>query len=115
MTADLSAIIARLEAAEVGTSKLSFDVANACGEKFFSDVTASVDDALAMAGRAFPYWFWEISLDPQGNSFVQGCPEPWPEGLTAKDRGGVYVNGPSLPLALCIAILKAKAQGESNG
>ena len=74
---------------------------------FFSDVTASIDDAIAMTGRLFPYWFWEISLDPQGNCFVQGCPEPWPEGLVASDRGGVYVNGPTLPISLCIAAVKA--------
>lgn len=122
MTADLSALIARLEAGPVYlTHKEAYDLAI-----FFGSDTAlgmssmirkafvggSLDAALALAERVLPGWAWEIRLDESGAT-IQAAPVWWMEGLAAPDEGGVSCSAATPALALCIAILRAK-QGEGE-
>lgn len=135
MTADLSALIARLEAAEVGSREL--DARMWCATegisfkkmltvKGFPDrqysfrtsigdvglhglfghppighVTTSLDAALALAERVLPGCGWELyaAYEIKG-SMKYGC------NLGEEDTA--YAFTPAL--ALCIAILRAKAQ-----
>lgn len=123
MTPDHSALIERLEAGPVYlTHKEAYDIAI-----FFGSDTAlglaslirkafaggSLDAALALAELVLPDWAWEIRLD-RGGASVQTAPAWWMEGLAAPDEGGVSCDGKTPALALCIAILKAKAQGEGG-
>lgn len=129
MTADLSALIARLEAAEEVTHALEVEFATfmyANGAMFASLVNydpelwsernasplSSLDAALALADRVLPCWVWEIRIDESGAS-VQGAPVWWLEGLAAPDEGGVSCDAATPVLALCISILRAK-QGEGE-
>jgi len=121
MTADLSALIARLEAAEAGSHELDKAVAVACGSTInvwaeiaadgtflgsVRPVTTSLDAALALAERVL------------GNGpcvLHRNGPTEW--GFTYVDDDTVYAATPAL--ALCIATLRAKldgyaAEGEVN-
>lgn len=135
MTADLSALIARLEAAEVGGGELDAAVTVAlqldakgvtaddheylqatvrsdecapgtywrCARSGMSlrtsdPITTSIDAALALAER--------IGLD--GFHTMYAALMNW----KAHDPRGPASQ--TLPIALCIAILKAKAQGEGG-
>lgn len=135
MTADLSAIIARLEAAEEVTRDLAVEFAAfmyADPEAFKGAVNydpelwvernqsplCSLDAALALAERVLEGWSWEIRIDESGAS-VQAAPVWWMEGLAAPDEGGVSCEAATPALALCIATLRAKldgyaAEGEVN-
>ncbi|MGX1587292.1 hypothetical protein [Brevundimonas diminuta] len=136
MTADLSALIARLEAAEVGSRELDahvevavrgFEAAKtglspehwavwrASSSGIVGDgatqyasaaVTTSLDAALALAERVLKGWAWEIRLEESGAS-VQAAPVWWMEGLAAPDEGGVSCEAAAPALALCLAVLKA--------
>ena len=111
---DLSALIARLEAAEAGSSHLDGEIqwmldGTDYGPKSY---TTSLDAALALAERVgFPAYSGEIQ--PSGR---------WKWKIASNAPLGASVRGPKWPsgvaktpsLALCIAILKAKAQGEGG-
>ena len=114
MTADLSALIARLEAAEVGSRELDWAV----GAALFTGVrgcaapnaTTSLDAALVLAERVLEGWRWlvqqlgpnyEASLTISNGAFL----------LTSDPE--VYAIGKTPALALVIAILRAK-QGEGE-
>lgn len=131
MTADLSALVARLEAAEVGSRELDEAISDAlCVRKtrhFIAGVpdelwlyefdghepssalrvTQSLDAALALAERVLEGWSWEIRIDESGAS-VQAAPVWWMEGLAAPDEGGVSCEAATPALALCLAVLKAE-------
>lgn len=134
MTADLSALIARLEAAEVGSRELDAHVWAAANDyellrfdgagwlykmhaddiqrhertMYISSVTTSLDAALALAERVLPVFGWEIHYDEvSGGIFAWVGERMAIYGLERGHRG--YANTPAL--ALCIAILRAK-QGE---
>lgn len=118
MTADLSALIARLEAAEVGSHELDKAVAIACGSSiqvwaetasdgtFLGSVrayTTSLDAALALAERVLEGW--QVGMWTTKQNAV---------GSVLRDDGGAFDATAATPaLALCIAILRAK-QGEHN-
>jgi len=131
MTADLSALIARLEAAEEVTRDLAVEVAAfmyADTEAFKGAVNydpelwvernqsplCSLDAALALAARVLDGWLWDVTTI---TTAVGGLRKPLasvvrpdqPEGEEIKTWG--YGSTPAL--ALCIAILRAK-QGEGE-
>lgn len=135
--ADMQELIARLEAAEGPDRALDREIGlridgwyetvdshGEClmvnGDRYpdhpeseYPSFTESLDAALALAERVLPDWAWEIRLD-RGGASVQAAPVWWMEGLAAPDEGGVSCDGKTPALALCIAILKAKAQGEGG-
>lgn len=129
MTADLSALIARLEAAEVGNRELDCEIARAMGwgvhnarrnglwvvpfgeydtcdpEAVFAlgNYTTSLDAALALAERVLPGW--QIGMWTTKQNAV---------GSVLRADGGAFDATSSTPaLALVIAILRAK-QGEGE-
>lgn len=121
MTADLSALIARLEAAEEVTRDLAVEFAAfmyADPEAFKGAVNydpelwvernqsplCSLDAALALAERVLPGWGFYLRRDADGS----GCGLV-PPGLTSVTPGHMSASTPAL--ALVIAILRAK-QGE---
>lgn len=71
-------------------------------------ITTSFDAAMALSERVAPGWYWECSFGQGWQAFAHGAPEPWPEGLVASDRGGVYVTATTVPLALCLATLRVR-------
>lgn len=136
---DLSALIARLEAAEVGSRELDAAVYDQLFPRLTRDgkavagfpgrwpfhpgsahdeevlpVTTSLDAALALAERVLPGWLWDVTTI---TTAVGGLRKPLasvvrpdqPEGEEIKTWG--YGSTPAL--ALVIAILRAK-QGEGE-
>jgi len=140
MTTDLSALIARLEAAEVGSRELGRDILVAMnivrevdptlfygvgnedtwhfGDaaeqdgfwRILPDPSTSLDAALALAERVSPEVFWEMSCRAIINGQKQYGVTLWPEDLEAGVEGA-HGHAPNPALALVIAILRAK-QGE---
>lgn len=109
MTADLSAIIARLEVAEAGNRELDLVVVRAVGEDTsllgWPPYTTSLDAALALAERVFPDGRWMVERTHQGTGWAMFQP-----GEFAKIRA--MVDAPTPALALVIATLKAKMETE---
>ena len=71
------------------------------------EYTTSLDAALALAERVLPGWGWVLSTGARDQpAWVQAYPEPVDEDV-CRDA----VASASLPLALCIAILKATDTG----
>nr|WP_313041253.1 hypothetical protein [Brevundimonas diminuta] len=130
MTADLSAIIARLEAAEVGSRELDVAIARSLGwgvhnaRRFglwvvpfgeydtcdpddmfeLGEFTTSLDAAHALAERVLEGWTWDVGRHSNG-LYRAGLYKP-------KSSFMVATSDKSAPaLALCISILRAK-QGE---
>jgi len=126
MTADLSALIARLEAAEVGSRELGHDVLLALGwqrdqignfygpiyqwsspdrsphlirgdEDTLPNPVLSLDAGLALAERLVERRLWNLWKSSSG--------------YVASFEGDTYSRSSTPALALCIAILRAK-QGE---
>ena len=143
---DMSALIARLEAGEIG-SVLDEAISDAlCKRKFRTciaglpdeqggmwmyefdghaassalRVTASLDAALALAERVLPGY--EVSVAQRKPRHLETCAEWWHASLFKIRTGVVFGAGPGTisiksatpAVALCIAILKAKAQGEGG-
>lgn len=133
MTADLSVLIARLEAAETGSDELSAHVMQALvvpngrveqsrfngvwciyiGDRLWQErgwwrpdgwpVSTSLDAALALAERVLPGW--QIGMWTTKQNAV---------GSVLREDGGAFDATSSTPaLALCIAVLRAK-QGEGG-
>lgn len=104
MTADLSALIARLEAAEVGSRELDYAVKawlepidEYWAIRVAADWTTSLDAALALAER-LELDAWRVTYAAMMNWKAHD-----PRGSAPK----------TMPLALCIAILRAKQGGGS--
>lgn len=131
MTADLSALIARLEAAEAGSRELDAAVADVLFPRFTRDgeavpgfpgrwpfapgsahdaevtpVTTSLDAAVALAERVLPGW--QVGMWTTKQNAV---------GSVLREDGGAFDANASTPaLALCIATLRAKLDGyEAEG
>jgi hypothetical protein len=124
MTADLSALIAKLEAGPVYlTHKEAYDLAI-----FFGSDTAlgmaslirkafaggSLDASLALAEKVLPGWLWDVTTITTAfgdlrKPLASVVRPDQPEGEEIKTWG--YASTPAL--ALCIAILRAK-QGEGE-
>ncbi len=119
MTTDLSALIARLEAAEAGSHELDKAVAIACGSTInvwaetaadgtflgsVRPVTTSLDAALALAERVCGDREWMIVRSNEGGVTTYHALI----GPDAVERAG---EAATPALALVIAILRAK-QGE---
>lgn len=124
MTADLSALIARLEAAKVGSRELDWHIAEAFDipepwkvavgiwppfmerSKFDRSIpafTTSLDAALALAEMVLPGW--QVGMWTTKQNAV---------GSVLREHGGAFDATASNPaLALVIAILRAK-QGEGK-
>lgn len=135
MTADLSALIARLEAAEVGSRELdahvevavrAFEAAETglsrehwakwiVSRDFWVEdehtayqptpVTTSLDAALALAERVLPGWDWQITKG--ADEMALACVQH------SRRVSGPEVCASTPALAICIAILRAK-QGEGE-
>ena len=135
MTADLSALIAKLEAAEGGNAALDGQIYNHLGcdlirptmrqapaQRRWPDksitvqrkLTTSLDAALALAERVLPGWVWQLRID-KDQAEAQCDDLWWGEGYEAPDVGGTLANGSTPALALCIAILKAHASRAVEG
>jgi len=107
MTADLSALIARLEAAEAGSRELDYAIKawlepidDYWAIRVAADWTTSLDAALALAERP--------GMD--GWRIMYAALMNW----KAHDPRGPLLQ--TLPLALCIATLRAKLDGyEAEG
>lgn len=114
MTADLSTLIARLEAAEVGSRELDWAV----GAALFTGVrgcaapnaTTSLDAALALAERVLPGWRVFGISDERDFQVNRG----WGAGVGEKTGPGIqHAKAPTPALALVIAVLRAKlGEGE---
>lgn len=124
---NLSALIARLEAAEskdawIHAPDVHLVLFNtSCARAIKSpSVTTSVDAALDLVGKVLPGWLWDVTTI---TTSVGGLRKPLasvvhpdqPEGQEIKTWG--YGSTPAL--ALCIATLRAKldgyaAEGEVN-
>lgn len=82
--------------------------------------TTSLDAALALADRVLPGY--EVSVAQRKPRHLETCAEWWHASLFKIRTGVVFDAGPGTisiksatpALALCIAILKAKAQGEGG-
>lgn len=111
MTADLSALIARLEAAEVGSRELDKAVCDALNWRrtdgvwtFPAPVSQSLDAALALAERVLPGWRVFGISDERDFQVSRG----WGAGVGEKTGPGIqHAKAPTPALALVIAILKA--------
>ena len=129
---DMSALIARLEAAETGSAELDylidealsewrnigggFAVHKVTGERrrnsfdYTAPVTTSLDAALALAERVLPGCGWSVSMDDRMG---------WYQSDIGKDHY-LFAGEPSRSLArtpalaLCIAILKAIQHARSS-
>ena len=77
--------------------------------------TASLDAALALADRVLPGWVVQVAICPE-KAWADIAPEFWRASWDedAEDAGGVHVQAATAPLALCIAILKARATQEQG-
>ena len=132
---DMSALIARLEAAEAGSRELGRDVLIALNVvreveptlfydignedtwhfgdaaesegywRILPDPTTSLDAALALAERVLPGWVYML---------VNDYCDYFRAELVRPESSVVKAVAETMPLALCIAILKAKAQGEGG-
>ena len=134
--ADMQELIARLEAAETGSLELDCEMglfARTDGKGEVSDhfgtpcirdaggpyapkpFTTSLDAALALAERVLPEWVYQIDIQSD-LSWVLAAPDWWAPALGQgpEARGGQSSVAKTPALALCIAILKAKAQGEGG-
>lgn len=111
MTADLSALIARLEAAEVGSRELDYAIKawlepidEFWALRVAADWTTSLDSAIALAERVVPgaeIWIGRIDGQWEADCEPVGC---------EKHSRFVDHKGRTPALALCTAILRAKAQ-----
>lgn len=138
MTADLSALIARLEAAEVGSRELDVAIARSLGwgvhnaRRFglwvvpfgeydtcdpddmfeLGEFTTSLDAALALAERVLPGWLWDVTTI---TTAVGGLRKPLASVVRPDQPEGEEIKtwgyGSTPALALVIALLRAK-QGE---
>ncbi len=143
MTADLSALIARLEAAEVGSRELDAEICvllqyggpnseGAVNVRTDSDWEGDLlfehgDDECcntippvttsldaALALAERVLKGWAWEIRlDESGASVQAAPVWWMEGLAAPDEGGVSCEAAAPALALVIAILRAK-QGEGE-
>lgn len=120
-SADLSSLIERLEKADGPDDALDRDILKALGarlawdwtwgawfgdERFYAtNLTASLDAALALCERALPDW--DIDLGKVGGEWF----------ATVLPQDGTDIDGeqaPSPALALCLALLRALSQKESK-
>ena len=113
---DMSALIARLEAAEAGSRELDREIGEVTRAPMgnagdvvglgYAHFTTSLDAALALLGRALPDWDWQITKG--ADEMALACIQH------SRRVSGPEVCAHTPALALCIAILKAKAQGEGG-
>lgn len=107
---DLKTTVKRLGRAGVGSKELDRCVRLLLfGTKIdflTGPITTSSDAALSLAEKVSPGWYWECCFGDGWQVYVQAAPEPWPEGLTGADRDGVYVTAATMPLAICLAVLR---------
>lgn len=115
MTADLSALIARLEAAEAGSRELDLVVVRAVGEDArllgWPPYTTPLDAALALAERVLPGWAVEVSRINAGTSRCTANIWTPSQREGQLGSGRVFVDAPTPALALVIATLRAKLDG----
>ncbi|MBB4799710.1 hypothetical protein HNP32_003470 [Brevundimonas bullata] len=131
--ADMQELIARLEAAEVGSRELDavvwaatngyelvrFDGAGWLYKMHAEDIqrhertgfipgfSQSIDAALALADRIIPGWWIELRRYSDG-WYVKVAPH------SSKEADALQGFQKPAAIALCIAILKAKAQGDER-
>lgn len=106
-------LIAQLEAAPAGSRELDYRIKgwlefdDYWRLRVAADWTTSLDAALALAERVLPGMRARIDMDARRRAFL--FPD---DGYTVGSdptRWVSYADAPTAPLALCIAILKAKA------
>lgn len=105
-------LIARLEAAEVGSFDLDYVVwFSVDDEEGPTNCTTSLDAAIALAERVLPHWYVYRISDERNH---MSCPG-WGAGLG--ERNGMrieYARAKTSALALCIAILRALGAQEQK-
>jgi len=122
MSETITSLIEKLEGAEVGSRELDGDVLKATGHGYHMDfgngwyarpghneriygngpsqVTTSLDAALALAERMLPGWVWMVERHKDGRATV------WLHEFSAYGEGDT-TEGNTPALALCAAILRA--------
>lgn len=115
---DLSSLIARLEKAEGPSVELDYLLSEEFrGTRLGApDYTASIDDAVSLAERVLPGWFFEhIGNDAIGEDSDMAW-LGWTVELSPGMALGAQGQAKSLPVAICLATLRALDQkGSSNG
>jgi len=139
MTADLSALIARLEAAKAGSRELDAEVLRALGYSYHLDfgcgwfsnpkhhgrlygngqssVTTSLDAALALAERVLPEGRMIGIQQNRWSDLVEQKRRAWAAYIEWHEDGENFEISPVAPtpaLALCIATLRAKLEAEAE-
>lgn len=117
-TETLSALIATLEKAGAGSRELDEKVAVATTHPYgvdaidwdgFPAYTTSLDAALALAERVHPGFHAALYTSDGGKSRQAMITVP------SRTDGPFTATAATIPLALCIAILKAQASNPSGG
>lgn len=119
MEDDMKDLIARLEAAEVGARELDHLIFMHTAPMEVSShwspndrmtlYTTSLDAALALAERVLPGWGWCMRTDETGQCFANVFP-----GNPNIDRIFYDAYAATHPIALCIAILRAKIENAND-
>jgi hypothetical protein len=120
--ADLTPLISRLEGAQEGSRELDAEIYRAllvdCPMPNGPHFTTSLDAAVALVERAaWRLWTLDHSIPNQPAAMLQGPIKHYPaEGEYPAHDGPAWMCGRARtpPLALCIALLRALAEGEAR-
>ena len=123
---NLSDIIEKLEKAEAGSRELDYQVfrvfAESEGFNFWNpdwghEYTCSVDAAISLAEKVLPGWQYTLSSTRSAHEdrrpWADVASDAWINDENETEWGDA--SAATLPMALCLAILKAKAQQQEGG
>ena len=108
MVDDLGPLLAALEAATGSDPALDSSVARAldAGGAAAGDYTASVDRCLGLLATALPGWTWHVGYGAGGL---------FPYAALTNGRVRVVAEAPTVPLALLVAMVKARIGEAGTG
>lgn len=108
MVDDLRPLLAALEAATGSDPALDSSVARAldAGGAAAGDYTASVDRCLGLLATALPGWTWHVGYGAGGL---------FPYAALTDGRVRVVAEAPTVPLALLVAMVKARIGAAGTG
>lgn len=123
----ITSLIEKLEGAEVGSRELNAKVCDATNPHdsgpyvhapsmmrafgYASEVTTSLDAALALAERVLPGWRMHFLQDQDGIYQTDNTATRWAVGIRKKrGPGNVQSKAATPALALCAAILRAQSE-----
>jgi len=120
--ADLTALIERLEAATGPSRETDHEIHTATNKALragfrFGHVPhycSSVDDAVALAVRVLPGWYFEhIGNDAMGGDYDMSW-VGWTVDISPGMSGGFQGHAKTLPVAICLAVLRALSAQEDE-